>query len=87
MTLLEELRGESGFLASKKLICRSMTNLVRDVLQLLENVEQVRAIALEDRRRIIEVISELPGVTWSSEQRNLSEDNAIIWELKSAQHQ
>ena len=39
-----------------------------------ENVEKVYAIVLEDRRRTIEEISKLSGITWSSVQRILSED-------------
>ena len=31
-----------------------------------ENVEEVHAIVLEDRRRTIEEISKLSGITWSS---------------------
>lgn len=39
-----------------------------------ENVEKVRAIVLEDRRRTIENIAELSNLTWSSVQRIISED-------------
>lgn len=39
-----------------------------------ENVNTIREIILEDRRRTIEEIVELSGVTWSSVQRILTED-------------
>ncbi|PNF37861.1 hypothetical protein B7P43_G07424 [Cryptotermes secundus] len=39
-----------------------------------ENVEKIREIIKEDRRRTIEEIVELSGVTWSSVQRILTED-------------
>ncbi|KAJ8723934.1 hypothetical protein PYW07_007914 [Mythimna separata] len=39
-----------------------------------ENVKKIREIILEDRRRTIEEIVELSGVTWSSVQRILTED-------------
>lgn len=39
-----------------------------------ENVEKIRAIINEDRRRTIDEIVELSGVTWSSVQRILTED-------------
>lgn len=39
-----------------------------------ENVEKIRAIINEDRRRTIDEIVELSGVSWSSLQRILTED-------------
>ena len=39
-----------------------------------ENVEKIRAIIKEDRRRTMEELVELSGVTWSSVQRILTED-------------
>ena len=39
-----------------------------------ENVEKIREIILEDRRRTNKEVLEKSGVTWSSVQRILSED-------------
>ncbi|KOC60091.1 Putative uncharacterized protein FLJ37770, partial [Habropoda laboriosa] len=41
-----------------------------------ENVEKIREIIEKDRRRTIEEIVELSGVTWSSVQQILTEDLA-----------
>ena len=39
-----------------------------------ERVEKIRGIILEDRRRTIEEVGELSGVTWSSVQRILTNE-------------
>ncbi|PNF27354.1 BET1-like protein [Cryptotermes secundus] len=56
--------------------CQWMTNLVLSpsTARTHENVEKIREIIKEDRRRTIEEIVELSGVTWSSVQRILTED-------------
>nr|CAI5835978.1 unnamed protein product [Callosobruchus analis] len=39
-----------------------------------ENVKQINALVREDRRRTIDQLCEMSGISWSSVQRILSED-------------
>nr|CAH7743902.1 unnamed protein product [Callosobruchus chinensis] len=39
-----------------------------------ENIEKINALVREDRRRTIDQLCEMSGVSWSSVQRILSED-------------